>query len=119
MVLRDPGAALLDALGYGDFPAGTVFAGEGNPAPDPPAGSSLARTFANLDTDDNAADFSVLAAPTPGTGAIIPEPSSALLLAAALCGLSLIQRRGHAQPRRALARAGRAARLCHATPRQD
>lgn len=93
VALRDSGSVLLDALGYGDFPAGTVFAGEGTPAPDPPAGSSLARVFANVDTDDNAADFSVLSVPTPGSGAVIPEPGSGLLLAGALCGLSLVRRR--------------------------
>jgi hypothetical protein len=45
----------LDAIGYGVFGVGEIFAGEGTAAVDAPAGSSLARLFANLDTDDNAA----------------------------------------------------------------
>jgi hypothetical protein len=64
ILLRD-GGTVLDALGYGVFGAGEVFAGEGSPAPDPPAGSSLARRFADIDSDDNAADFVVLDLPTP------------------------------------------------------
>jgi hypothetical protein len=65
VVLRD-GGTVLDALGYGVFGASLVFAGEGAPAPDPAAGSSLARVFADVDTGDNAADFEILAVPTPG-----------------------------------------------------
>ena len=62
-------------MGYGVFGLGEVFAGEGAPAPDPAAGQSIARLFANLDTDDNAGDFAALASPTPGTGAVqVPEP---------------------------------------------
>ena len=66
-----------------------VFAGEGAPAPDAPAGSSVARVFADVDTNDNAADFAVLTAPTPGTAPIeaaLPEPSVALLLYLGLVG---------------------------------
>ncbi len=75
IVLRDADG-VLDALGYGAFGGGTVFAGEGAPAPDAPAGSSLARPFADLDTDDNQADFAVLATPTPGEASVwlVPEP---------------------------------------------
>jgi hypothetical protein len=89
ILLRD-GDAVLDALGYGVFDAGEVFAGERVPSPDPPAGSSLARRFADIDTDDNAADFTVLEVPTPGTAPLsgIPEPSSGLLLALGLAGLA-------------------------------
>ncbi|NRA02575.1 MAG: lamin tail domain-containing protein [Myxococcales bacterium] len=83
VVLRGPGAALLDALGYGAFGSGEVFAGEGQPAPDAPPGSSLARLLANLDTDNNAADFGVLSLPTPGTGPVgapVPEPRAWVLV---------------------------------------
>ena len=80
IVLRGPGGAVLDAVGYGDF-SGAVFAGEGMPAPDPPAGQSLARLFADVDTDDNAADFIALEQPTPGSGPLsVPEPAPALLI---------------------------------------
>ncbi len=87
--LRD-GDTVLDALGYGVFGAGEVFAGEGSPAADPPAGSSLARHFADLDSDDNAVDFAALEDPTPGSAPFsgIPEPSSCLLLALGLLGLA-------------------------------
>jgi hypothetical protein len=81
------GATILDALGYGAFGPGDVFAGEGAAAPDPPAGSSLARRFADVDTGDNAADFEVLAAPTPGSAPLavaVPEPGAAPLALAAL-----------------------------------
>jgi hypothetical protein len=97
IVLRS-GDAVLDALGYGVFGVDEIFAGEGTPAPDAPADASLARAFANLDTDDNAADFVVLEAPTPGSGELapVPEPGSAWLLAAGLAGLAHAGRR---QPR--------------------
>lgn len=94
VVLRSASAP-VDALGYGDFAPGDVFAGEGAPAPDPPAGSSLARRFANVDSDDNLADFVVLAAPTPGTGPLapVPEPGSAVLFAGGLAGIAAASRR--------------------------
>jgi hypothetical protein len=81
---------ILDALGYGVFSVGEVFAGEGTAAVDVPAGSSLARRFANVDTNDNAADFIVLSVPTPGHAplAAIPEPQTAALLAVGLLGLT-------------------------------
>jgi len=90
-VLLRGAAGVLDALGYGVFAAGEVFAGEGTPALDPAAGLSLARQFANLDTNDNAADF-VAGAPTPGV-ASLPEPSSAALLGLGLLGLARLGRR--------------------------
>lgn len=94
LVLRR-GDVVLDALGYGEFGPDDVFAGEGRAAPDGPAGTSLARRFANVDRDDNAADFVVLETPTPGTGALagIPEPSTAALLGAGLGGLARRGRR--------------------------
>ena len=98
VVLRSD-AAVFDAVGYGVFAAGDVFAGEGAAAPAAPAGASLARVFADLDTDDNAADFAVLAAPTPGSGPLapVPEPGAGLLLALGLAGLGANARR--ARPR--------------------
>jgi hypothetical protein len=99
VLLRD-GDTVLDALGYGVFDGGEVFAGEGSSAPDPPAGSSLARRFADIDSGDNATDFVVLEVPTPGSAPLsgIPEPSSALLLSLGLLGLA---RAGRKAPTRA------------------
>lgn len=84
------GATVIDAIGYGDF-ASAIFAGEGSPSPTPPSGQSLARIFANLDTDNNAADFA-LAAPTPGAAAFstaspVPEPCSLFLLGMGIAAL--------------------------------
>jgi hypothetical protein len=55
----------VDALQYGN--AGVFNAGEGAFAPTTPGGASLSRDASGTDTDDNAADFTVLATPTPGT----------------------------------------------------
>lgn len=89
LVLRSANS-VLDAVGYGVFAAGEVFAGEGTPASDPPTGSSIARRFADVDTGDNAADFLALATPTPGTAsfASVPEPSSLLLLSGGFVALA-------------------------------
>jgi hypothetical protein len=89
VVLRS-GSVVLDALGYGVFAPGEVFAGEGAPAADPAAGASLARRFADVDTGDNAADFVVLEMPTPGSAPLsaVPEPASASLLGAGLAVLA-------------------------------
>jgi hypothetical protein len=81
IVLRSE-SSVLDALGYGSFGAGEVFAGEGAAAPDAPAGSSLSRHFADLDSDDNAADFGVLEVPTPGSAPlVVSEPALCWLVA--------------------------------------
>ncbi|HEX2483837.1 MAG TPA: lamin tail domain-containing protein [Myxococcota bacterium] len=95
VVLRDALGGAVDALGYGAFDPGTFFAGEGNAAPDGAAGTSLARVFANIDTDDNAADFALLDVPTPGVAPVspVPEPSGAVLVATGLAGLALSRRR--------------------------
>ena len=86
---------VLDAVGYGAFSEIQFFAGEGSSAPDARAGSSVARVFADLDTDDNALDFGVLYAPTPGTAEFlpIPEPGTAQLVGSALGMLSLLRRK--------------------------
>ena len=100
VVLRGPLGGVLDALGYGAFGAGDVFAGEGMAAPDAPAGQSLARHFADVDSDDNAADFVVLAQPTPGHGPLlVPEPGTGLLLGAGLCGIASLRSRRARPPR--------------------
>ena len=103
VVLRSAGA-VLDALGYGAFGPDDVFAGSGTPAPDVPAGSSLARRFADVNSGDNFADFVVLPVPTPGSAPLagIPEPGTALLLGGGLAGLALGGRRcSRARPMRA------------------
>lgn len=89
IVLRDADG-VLDAVGYGDFGLDEVFAGEGSPAPDPPAGSSLARIFADFDTDDNFADFEIREFPSPGSVELlpVPEPQPIALLTLGLLALA-------------------------------
>ena len=98
IVLRSD-AAVFDAVGYGVFAVGDVFAGEGAAAAAAPAGASLARHFADVDTDDNAADFAALATPTPGSAPLapVPEPGAALLLGLGLAGLGANARRVRAR----------------------
>jgi len=92
VVLR-AGGLTLDALGYGEFAPDEFFFGEGASAVDAASGSSLARVFANLDTNDNSADF-IAAMPSPGEGALtaIPEPGSACLFLVGLVGLERLGR---------------------------
>ena len=56
-------AGIEDLLGYGPLALDGLF--EGSPAPDVPAGASLARKPDGADSDRNEADF-IAATPTPG-----------------------------------------------------
>ncbi len=91
VVLRS-GASVLDAVGYGSFPVGAVFAGEGSPTVEPSAGDSIWRRFADLDTGDNASDWQS-GAPTPGTAQFVPDPGLAVLLLTSLGTGALCRRR--------------------------
>jgi hypothetical protein len=66
LALRDASGAIVDSVGYGD--ATNAFV-EGHPAAAPPAtaapGNSAVRLPDGHDTNDNAADFSISASPTP------------------------------------------------------
>jgi hypothetical protein len=94
VVLRDALGNVLDALGYGVFGEAEIFAGEGQPAPDGIAGQSLARIFANRDTNDNAADFVLLDIPTPGSGPlVVPEPAALAPLGLFVAALALARLR--------------------------
>jgi hypothetical protein len=68
LAVRDAAGTILDSVGYGE--ATNAFV-EGHPAAAPPAtaapGSSADRIPDGHDTNDNAADFSVSATPSPGT----------------------------------------------------
>ena len=93
VVLRNQIGQVLDALGYGVFGPTDVFAGEGNAAPGATNGQSLARLFANRDTNDNLADFGVLDTPTPGSGPLAaPEPALVVLLGLAVFAFSALRR---------------------------
>ena len=82
----NPGTSMervIDAIGYGNFGVGDVFAGEGDSATGAPAGQSLARDEAGRDTNNNRADFARssargLGVPTPG-GAPLPKVHLRLL----------------------------------------
>jgi len=95
-VLLRSATSILDAVGYGVFAAGDVFAGEGSPTVDPAAGSSIARRFANVDTNDNAADW-LGGAPTPGVVALAPVPEASVLALLAPAALLLVRRRSSAR----------------------
>lgn len=101
IVLTD-GTTHLDAVGYGVFDVGEIFAGEGTAAVDVAAGWSLARLYADVDSDDNASDFVGLEMPTPGSAdfAAVPEPGSGLLAGTGLCVLSCLRQRGRRTRRR-------------------
>ena len=76
LVLRPIGGAPIDAVGWGD--ATNVFV-EGTAVPAPPAGSSIERRPGGaagngVDTNDNAADWFVQAAPSPQNLAAAPVP---------------------------------------------
>jgi hypothetical protein len=98
IVLRDA-AGILDALGYGDFASG-VFAGEGNAAPDAPAGSSLARFDPLTDSDDNLRDFTVLDTPTPGSVPVsaVPLPPALGLFLSGIVGMCAVARKRNDSP---------------------
>ena len=97
IVLRRDGE-ILDALAYGVFELGEFPMGEGAPAEDGPAGTSLARVFANIDTDDNAVDFHLLETPTPGTASVlpVPEPGAALISGVGLALIAALRARAEA-----------------------
>jgi hypothetical protein len=87
------GGAVIDALGYGVFGAGEFFAGEGAPATGTAPGQSLARRFANIDTNNNAADFVLQNMPTPGQTFATPLPDSLWLLMSGMLGTIALGRR--------------------------
>ncbi len=92
VVLRDANG-VLDALGYGDF-SGAVFAGEGAAAPDVAGGWSLVRVGLQ-DTGNNAADFTALDVPTPGSVAVsaVPVPPALALFLSGMLGMAGVARR--------------------------
>ncbi|MBN1947857.1 MAG: hypothetical protein JW797_19480 [Bradymonadales bacterium] len=63
--LLDCGGQTVDAVGYGNFTATQVFAGEGSPAESTGRGPSLSRCPGAVDTGDNGADFHIADQPTP------------------------------------------------------
>lgn len=96
VVLRN-GGGILDAVGYGNFSASDVFAGEGSPALDPASGWSIARFDLAVDSGDNSMDFIVLETPTPGfvpEFAAVPVPPAAFLFASGLMLLAKTARGG-------------------------
>ena len=79
LAIRPIGGTSIDAIGWGD--AINAFV-EGTVAPAPPAGSSLERRPGGasgnvVDTNDNAADFSILGSPLPQSLLSPPVPAPA------------------------------------------
>jgi len=94
VILRND-VSVLDAVGYGVFALSDVFQGEGTPAPDAAAGSSIARLNPLFDSNDNGVDFAVLDMPTPGSVAgvsAVPVPASLFLFASGLVPLLAARR---------------------------
>ena len=109
------GDDVIDAVAYGTFGPSHQAFGEGAPIATGPSGTSVARIFANVDSDDNASDFEVLGTPTPGSGAVrvtiepprpepepdpdpeaeasIPEPGTGILLLVGLAAVGGLLRR--------------------------
>jgi len=81
------GSTVVDAVGYGSFGVDDVFAGEGTAVAKPAANASLARDDSYTDTNDNAADFTEVAVPTPGTAS---TPPNAAPVAALSCPSSAV-----------------------------
>ena len=95
VVLRD-GQTILDTVAYGTFSVGSGFFGEGGPAPDPAAGSSIARFNPAVDSNDNSVDFIVLETPTPGVVPLVhtvPVPTALWLFVSGLIPLLISGRR--------------------------
>ncbi|MCK4414645.1 MAG: lamin tail domain-containing protein [Candidatus Eisenbacteria sp.] len=74
-----------DCLGWGSHTSAEYY--EAQPAPDAPAGTSLARLPDGHDTDSNAADFELRALPTPGMPNATPN---ALILEGLRCDPPLV-----------------------------
>jgi Lamin Tail Domain/IPT/TIG domain len=62
LALRYPSGTIVDLLGYGTL-TNNFF--EAAAAPSPPSGQSIGRDPTGADTDDNSADFGMIASPTP------------------------------------------------------
>ncbi len=105
---------VVDAVAYGTFGTSHQAFGEGTPIATGASGSSVARIWSNVDTDDNAVDFGVLTTPTPGAGSVritidpplpepepisTPEPASWILI-----GLGAVALLGRGRRRRLLER---------------
>lgn len=97
-VILRAGGNTLDAVGYGTFLPSDFFFGEGQAVSGAVAGSSVERRFANIDTNNNLADF-IVAAPTSGSGSLsaVPEPGTASLVLLGLASLHALGRKQRAR----------------------